>query len=393
MSSPKKSKTPIVIISIIALSVVGYFVIKSSKGDGDKGWLERKAAVAVASVEQRPIELRRMFSGALEAHSKFVVAPKVAGRVKEIPVDIADLVHRGEAVAILEAAEFEQAVRQAEADLAVAEANLAEATSSLEITLRANQRTTTLRERGIASETEYDNVQAQLLAREAKVKVAEAQVIRAESSLESARIRLGYTQISADWLGDQDERYVAERYVDEGETVTANEPLLMIVDLDPITAVIYVTERDYSLLSPDQTARFTTDAFPDQVFQGKIERISPIFRERSRQARVELSLENPEGRLKPGMFVRAETILQRVEEATVIPFAAITRRGSETGVFLVSEDRETVSWEPVQTGIRSDGDVQLINSELEGEVVILGQHLLEDGSKIAIPEAVEVDIK
>ncbi|MDQ8184896.1 efflux RND transporter periplasmic adaptor subunit [Pelagicoccus sp. SDUM812002] len=386
MSSEKKSKLPLILLAVAGLGILGFFIFKSSSEDEEESRGERAAAVAVAPIEHRPIELRRVFSGALEAHSKFVVAPKVAGRVKDIPVDISDVVQRGDTVVMLDAAEFDQAVRQAEADLAVAEANLAEAKSSLEITLRADLRTTTLRERGIASETEYDNVQAELLARQAQVKVAEAQVIRAESSLESARIRLSYTSITADWSGDEDRRVVAERYVDEGETVSANEPLLMIVELDPITAVIYVTERDYGSLQPGQVARFSTDAFPNTVFEGQIDRISPIFRENSRQARVELSLSNPDHSLKPGMFVRANITLDRVEEATVIPYAALARRGSDTGTFIVSEDSKTVRWHKVKTGIRSEDTVQILEADLDGRVVVLGQHLLDDGSTITIPD-------
>ncbi|MDQ8181170.1 efflux RND transporter periplasmic adaptor subunit [Pelagicoccus sp. SDUM812005] len=387
MSSNKRSKAPLAILALAGLAALGYFLLKPSGDEAEEKQRNRAAAVAVAPVEHRAIELRRVFSGALEAHSKFVVAPKVAGRVHDIPVDISDVVSRGDAVAILDAAEFDQAVRQAEADLAVAQANLAEAKSALEITQRADQRTTTLRERGIASETEYDNVQAELLARQAQVKVAEAQVIRAESSLESARIRLGYTRITADWSGDEDRRVVAERYVDEGETVSANEPLLMIVELDPITAVIYVTERDYGLLQPGQTARFTTDAFPQKTFEGKIDRISPVFRESSRQARVELSLANPDHSLKPGMFVRANITLDRVEDTTVIPYAALSRRGTETGVFLISDDAKTVRWQAVTTGIRSEESVQVLEPPLKGRVVVLGQHLLDDGSSITIPDA------
>lgn len=392
MSSPKKISKALVFAIVAVLTIVVLIVFRLLSEEESERFGDRIAAVAVAPVEHRSIELKRTFSGALESHSKFVVAPKVAGRIVELPVDISDSVSRGDVVAILDAAEFDQDVRQSEADLAVAEANLAEAKSSYAIAERSYQRSNTLRERGIASESEYDNVRAELLAREAQVKVAEAQTIRAESSLASARIRLSYTRITADWPGGEDSRVVAERYIDEGETVSANDPLLLIVELDPITAVFFVTERDYGLLSQGQPANIRTDAFPNQTFIGKIDRISPVFRENSRQARVELSLENPNSYLKPGMFVRAEITLQRVEETTVIPYAAITRRGPENGVFLVAPDGESVSWQPVTTGIRSGSFVQVFEADLDGKVVTLGQHLLDDGSPITIPDASDLDL-
>lgn len=372
--------------AIAAAVALAYFIIQRSDSDDGRD-RDRTAAVAVAPLERRPIELRRTYSGALEARTKFVVAPKVAGRVVALPLDISDPVERGDTVAILDSAEFEQDANQAQAELAVAQANLAQSESALEIARREHQRAVALRERGIASEAEFDTAQADLLSREAQVKVAAAQVARARAALEAARIRLGYTTISADWSDGDDRRVVAERYVDAGETVSANQPLLLIVDLNPITAVINVTERDYGQLEPQMEARLTTDSFPGRVFEGRVERIAPVFNAGSRQARVELSLENPEGRLKPGMFVRASISLRREDEATVAPFAAITRRADKQGVFLVDADGSKVSWRPVELGIRSGEWIQLLGEPLSGDVVTLGQHLLDDGSAIVIPES------
>lgn len=383
--SPQVRKASIATIAVVAVGALAYSVFHKTTGVADAPREKIPAAVAVAPVETRPIDMRRVFSGALEARSKFVVAPKVAGRVQSIQVDISDSVTRGQTVVVLESAEFAQAVNQAEAELAVAEANLAEANSALTIARRENQRTATLRERRIASDAEFDTAQADLLAREAQVKVAEAQVTRAESALESARIRLGYTRVIADWTEGDSQRVVAERYVDEGETVSANDPLLLIVDLNPISAVINVTERDYGLLQPGMPAVFTTDSFPGEEFEGEIARVSPIFQEGSRQARVELSLANADSKLKPGMFVRASIGLKHVESATVIPYSAITRREDGTGVFRVSDDGTTVNWVLVETGIRDGEWIQVLNNPLSGRVVTLGQHLIEDGSTITIP--------
>lgn len=385
MPKTRRQKGAIAFAIAAAVALAYFFIQRSDSDDGRDR--DRTAAVAVAPLERRPIELRRTYSGALEARTKFVVAPKVAGRVVALPLDISDPVERGDTVAILDSAEFEQDANQAQAELAVAQANLAQSESALEIARREHQRAVALRERGIASEAEFDTAQADLLSREAQVKVAAAQVARARAALEAARIRLGYTTISADWSDGDDRRVVAERYVDAGETVSANQPLLLIVDLNPITAVINVTERDYGQLEPQMEARLTTDSFPGRVFEGRVERIAPVFNAGSRQARVELSLENPEGQLKPGMFVRASISLRREDEATVAPFAAITRRADKQGVFLVDADGSKVSWRPVELGIRSGEWIQLLGEPLSGDVVTLGQHLLDDGSAIVIPES------
>ena len=101
---------------------------------------QRVAPVEVAAIERGPIELRRSFTGTLDAHAEFVVAPKIAGRIEAMAVDLADTVTRRQVVARLDNAEYLLAVTQAEADLAVAEANLAEARSQLTIAERELQR-------------------------------------------------------------------------------------------------------------------------------------------------------------------------------------------------------------------------------------------------------------
>jgi RND family efflux transporter MFP subunit len=367
----------------VALEVQRRIEAQAAAGAG--GPAERQPApVEVAPIEQGPIALRRTFSGALEATARFVVAPKVGGRIERIGVDIADPVRRGEVLVWLDDDELVQAIAQAEADLAVARANATEAGSALEIARRELKRIESLQGSGVTSESQLDVARADELAQAARLEVAKAQVTRAEASLESARIRLSYTQVAAAWSGGDDERVVSERYVDEGETVGANTPLLSIVELDPITGVLFVPERDYARLEAGQPVTLTTQAFPGETFEGRIERIAPVFRESTRQARVELTVANEGQGLKPGMFVRATVVLARVEDATIVPEAALTERGDGAGVFVLSEDREHVRWCPVEPGVRDAGRVEVRGSGLAGEVVTLGQQLIEDGARVTV---------
>ena len=343
------------------------------------------APVEVGPIETGPISRVRTFSGTLEAPASFVVAPKVSGRVRLIGVDIGDPVRRGQTVVEMDDEEYEQAVIQAEAELAVARANLTEARNALEIATRELQRVETLRSSGVASESNLDAATADQLSKKAQVEVAKAQQTRAEAMLKTARIRIGYTKVSADWSGGDDHRVVAERFVDEGETVSANTKLLSVVELDPITSVIFVGEKDYASLHRGQAATLMTDAYPARPFAARVDRIAPIFRQEVRQARVELTVQNPELLLKPGMFVRVTVVLDRVEDAVIVPERALTRRGDRPGIFVVAADGRSVTWRQVQVGIRQEDRVQVTGEGLEGRVVTLGQHLVEDGSPITIP--------
>ena len=342
--------------------------------------------VDVAPIEMGSIELHRTFSGTLEAAAQFVVAPKVSGRVERLFVDLADTVTRGQVVAELDNAEYVQAVAQARADLAVARANLANAGSDLETASREFKRTESLLGRGIASDSEFDAARAERQAKQARLQVARAELEKAAAALETSNIRLGYTQVTAGWSGSDDRRIVAERYLDEGQTVAANAPLMLIVDLDPIKGVFYVTEKDYARLAPGQAVVLITDAYPEERFSGKIGRIAPVFRQNTRQARVEVTVSNSLQRLKPGMFMRAEVVLDRVESATIVPEQALTARDDRTGVFVLDANGTAVIWRPVKTGIRDAGRVQVEGEGLSGRVVTIGQQFLDDGSAVTIPE-------
>jgi len=341
--------------------------------------------VEVAQIQRGPIALQRTFSGELEALAEFVVAPKVSGRVERVIVNIGDTVKRGQVVAEVDNDEYVQAVAQAQADLLVARANLSQAKSALEIVNREFKRTESLLKRGIASDSEFDAARQDQLAKQAQLKVAAAHVTKAESSLETTNIRLGYTKVTAGWTGGGEHRIVAERYVDEGQTVAANAPLLLIVELHPIVGVIFVTERDYAYLKPGQLVSLTTDAYPGEQFTGRIDRIAPVFRKSTRQARIEMTIDNPQHRLKPGMFIRATVVLAQVPEATIIPEQALTIRNDRNGVFIVSEDGRSVAWREVKVGIREGDRVQVEGEGLSGRVVTLGQQLVNDGSPIKIP--------
>jgi RND family efflux transporter MFP subunit len=373
---------------LLAAGVVGWLVFERVDEQSKprvRGGAKRAVPVEVAPVERGPMTLKRTFSGALEARAQFVVAPKVSGRVERLYVNLADPVARGQVVAELDSDEYVQAVTQARANVAVAQATADGAQSALEIANRELQRLLTLQQRGMVSEAQFDTVRANQLDKKSRLEVARALVNKTESELRSAEIRLGYTKVTAGWSGGSDQRFVAERFVDEGETVTANEQLLRIVELDPVVAVVFVAERDYVRLTTGQSAVLTTDAFPKKQFEGKIARIAPVFREASRQARVELAVPNQAILLKPGMFVRATIVLDRIADATHVPEQALTTRDGEDSVFVVDQDGKSVTWHKVEVGIRENGRAQVTGNGVDGRVVVLGQQLLEDGSAITLP--------
>lgn len=401
-------------VCVLLLGGIGSLAwLRSGAGEapGSRGGASA-AAVEVAPVEIGRLEGRRTYSGALEARSLVTIAPKVAGTVVGLPVDLGDVVERGRVIARLDDAEFVQDAAQAEAELAVARARLAEAQSAAEIAARDLGRTEDLHARGIASDAQLDTARAEELTARSAVAVADAQVARARAARQAAEIRLGYATIRAEWdvgqgaAGAGERRVVARRWAEQGDTVGANTPLLTVVDLDPITAVFYATQRDYGRLAVGQAVRVASEAFPGEAWEGAIERIAPVFDEASRQARIEVRVPNADLRLKPGMFVTAAVVLEVAEGATIVPVAALTRRDGRDVVFVLEEPgadggQMTVRAVPVRLGVSGGGRVAIeVEEAAEGEsgaggvalgegsmVVTLGHQLIGDGSPVVTPQA------
>lgn len=389
MSKAASSHRIALLIILLIFSGIGWLVFErlaelNQEKPDNKTRDDRVVPVQVAAVAQQSIALERSFTGSVEAYAEFIVAPKIAGRVEQLNVDVADSVKRGQIIASLDNDEYIQELKQAEAELVVAEANLLEAQNLLTIADRALLRVDQLSDRGISSESQRDTARAEQLAQQAHLQVTQAQLVQAKAALESARIRLGYTEVNANWRGGNNLRTVAERYVDEGETVTSNAPLLRIVELNPIKITVYTSEQDYALFKPGQKALLTSDAYPDQSFEAELLRISPVFNVQTRQAKIEFSAPNDQLLLKPGMFVQLKVILNNIPQATVVPQQAIVRREDQNGVYLVTEQRNKVLWQAVKTGIKQGQRVQITSPPISGEVVVLGQQLLEDGAAILI---------
>lgn len=345
-------------------------------------------AVEVAAVEKATVREAELFRGTLLARSQFIIAPKIAGRLEKLLVDVADKVTRGQRLAVLEDEEYRRQEDQAKAELAVAQANVGDARSALDVAKREYDRAQALRRKGIVSEAELERADAQLKAAEAKQEVALAQVTQMGAALKAAQVRLSYTEIVASWQDEPPARLVGERFVDAGAMLKANDPIVSILDISVLKAVVHVIERDYSKVRVGQAVAIATDAFPGRTFPGKIARVAPLLKETSRQARVEIEVTNPapEWPLRPGMFIRAHVEFARHENVTVVPLSSVVKRNGQPGVFLADPKDSKARFVPIRPGFVEGGRTEVLTPALSGWVVTLGQHLLEDGASVRLPE-------
>ncbi len=381
-------KVCLILVVIILLGLIGWQIqqrLSAKKGFG-KGRRAVPVAVDVVPVKRTSIRHVGLFTGSLVARSRFIVAPKISGRLEKLYANIGDRVQNGQLIAVLDDDEYRQQADQARAELAVARATLEESRMTLKIAKREFERTVALRKKKIASESELDTAKAQYNNQEAKLKVAKAQVAQKQAAMKAAQIRLSYARIQVTWGDENGARVVGERFVDEGAMLAPNTPIVSILDLHSITAVIHVIERDYPLAVIGKEADVSTDAFPGRVFGGRIARVAPLLKETSRQARVEIEVPNLEGLLKPGMFVRVKIAFEERRNTTVVPLSSLVKREGRQGVFLIDTREKKARFVPVTPGIVNRDMAEILSPELSGLVVTLGHHLLEEGSLVLLAE-------
>ncbi|MBP8305240.1 MAG: efflux RND transporter periplasmic adaptor subunit [Phycisphaerae bacterium] len=376
------------IVLVLLVGVVGWGVYRRVSESGSAAGPGRLAvAVPVETVPVRRGSIldAGVFTGSLIPKSQFVVAPKVTGWLRQLLVHVGDTVRQNQVIAVLDDDEFAQQVEQARAELQVARANAENAASDLDVAKRELERVRVLREKQIASASELDEAVAASNAGEAKLKVSLALVSQREAALKAAELRLSYAKVQAFWEGEDQTRVVGERFVDEGALLQVNQPIVSVLQNAPLTAVVYVIERDYPKVRVGQQAVITTDAYPDRQFTGDIVRIAPLLQESSRQARLEIEIANREQLLKPGMFIRARVEFANHEDAVLIPLSALAKRDGREGVFLADPNGLQASFVPITTGILVGETVEVVEPRISGLVVTIGNHLLEDGSKIILP--------
>ena len=375
---------------LVILAIAVWLIVKNVAGKAEgTGQRTGTVAVEVAPIVEGPIRDLGLFSGTLIPKSQFVIAPKVSGKLKKLYVDIGDRLTNGQVVAQLDDEEYQQQVIQAEADLNVARANLEEARTGVELAQRDLERAESLHKKKIMSDSQMDAARAQFNAQESKSKVTAAQVSNRESALEAARVRLSYTRITASWQKGSEVRFVGERFVDEGALLSSNSQIISVIELQPITAVIFATEKEYFRIQPGQEVVVTSTAFTGRTFQGTVTRVAPLLKETSRQARVEVDIKNDGDSLKPGLFVNTEIEFAHRDKAKLVPFSSLVQRGTQSGVFLADTENKKAFFKPIKVGIVEGENAEVLEpADISGYAVVLGQHLLQDGMNIILPERI-----
>ena len=373
MKTPK-AKVLLVVIGLLALSVLG-------------GWVylrgQNRVEYRTAKVERGDIEATISATGNPNAVVTVQVGSQVSGNIKELYADFNTKVKKGQLVARIDPEIFEAKVNQAkgnlenvraavlnaramlqktEADIANAKASLEAAKANaakakvavLDAQIKLKSRINLFKEGGISAEDRdsaqatYDSnvagldaakaqeqaaqfslraAQAQHEVAVAQIASAEAQVKQSEAALKQAQIDLDHTHIRAPVDGT-----VVSRNVDVGQTVAASlsAPTLFLIaqDLTKMQVDTNVDEADVGRVRVGQDAAFTVDAFPGEIFKGKVVQIrqAPMNVQNVITYDAVIGVANPDFKLFPGMTANVKILVDRQENVLKIPNAALRFR-------------------------------------------------------------------
>ncbi len=374
----------LIIVAFLVIVAVRLFTARLEEGASGAGG-QRAVYVELGQATYGVMREVGLYYGSLTAAHKFAVSPRVGGTLEKLLVDIGDQVDSGQVLALLDDDEFRLARDKAAHDVNLAEAQYAEAQANLKLAESDMARQSNLADKRIVTQSDFENAENKLRQAQARLLVAGSQLSGAKSQLADAALRLSYSQVKATWP-EGGRRYIGERLVDEGDLLTANTPILNVVNLDPLLVVVEVIEKDYPKIKVGQEAEIRTEAWPGEVFKGKVLRVAPVLSASTWQARVELEVSNSDLRLNPGMFAEVVFIFKEVQDVWSVPQDVPFRRADGFVIFVADTSTQTVKMLPVTLGLVDDGRIELVDSPpIEGPVVFLGQHLLDDGQEYRLP--------
>jgi HlyD family secretion protein len=310
---------------------------------------ESEVSYRFVAVTRGDVESTVSATGTLGAVSTVQVGTQVSGQVEEVGADFNDRVRKGQVIARIDPTLLEQQVREAEANLERARADLDQKEYSLE-------QAKSLFDQKIVTEGDYRSAVYNHT-------VSRANLVSAEAGLDRAKRNLEYSVIYAPIDG-----IVVERNIEPGQTVAASlsAPQLFLIaeDLTNMQILVSVDESDIGKIEEGQTARFSVQAYPERTFEGTVAqvRLQSTSSENVVNYTVVVGVSNADGTLLPGMTATVAFVLDSAADVLLVSNAALRFRASEAMQAEVAErlaaesaERRTASGDTSAAGAASDG--------------------------------------
>jgi len=354
-------------IRIFLLSVV--LAAAGCDSNGAKTATEEPVVPVIATKVKRGNIVSFIYTtGTIFPKQESMISPKTSGRIEKLYVDEGDQVKKGQPLVELEQERLRIVVKEAKASLKEAQAQL----KNLEATLKRSQK---LFEEGVVDSQRFDDVTTER-------DLAKARVQRARATLERAQQDLKDSVITAPFDG-----FIVEKMMNEGEMATTMPPsnIFHLVDTSRVKIECGITEEKKMSIIVGKEVLIELDAYPDEVFTGKITTVNPKVDPHSRTFKIKIEIPNPDFRLESGMFARIRIIERESKNALLISQRVIINGEAVKKVFVVENGRAAEKL--ITTGIINHPIVEVTEGLKEGDIVVTeGFYALKDGIKVTIKE-------
>ncbi len=379
MSGKIRSRGPRILIALLCLGLVagGFMLFRHGRRavaeDRPVASTDVLAAKVTVAAARRDGALSQGFqsTSTLEALEEVTLLPKVTGRLVELRARQGDRVKAGDVVAVLDHRDQDAQIAALKAQIAVAEADMAQAKVALDDAQRERDRYRKLLSEGFATQQELDSRETAYQSARAAHQRAQASVGQQNANLKAQEVQRSEYILTAPIDGT----VLDDHSLAAGTMISPSTAVLKIGRVDHLKAVLQVPEARAGRLREGMKALLSGDSFSG--VSGEILRIRPYVDSSTRTVQVEISVDNGEGRLKPGMFAAVFLVEEEARDALVIPVEAV-----RSGVVLVAADGK-VSRRTVETGLEASGQVQVLQGLSEGEfVVVTGGSALQEGDAV-----------
>jgi RND family efflux transporter MFP subunit len=323
------------------------------------------------------VQQHRLIVGSIEASKRTLVAAEERGRVVTAPPEEGDAVKAGQILARVDTALLKIERDAARADIQQTEAQIAERQAEHQTARRTRIRIEELHKSEVAVQTEFDDAVDAEAAALARLEFVKAFKRSREIQLEQIETRLAMAQSPSPFDG-----YVVMRHTELGQWLNPGDPIAEIVVTSSVKVVLDVPQAMIDHLPMDQPIDIQIDAL-DLTRQQTIYAIVPDANRQSRTFGVHIQLDNPDGKLKPGMSVAAELPTGATINATTVPRDAV--QTTPTGSVVYANRGGVAVSVPVSIRFGS-GDRFVVDGQLRPNepVVIEGNERLTPGTPLKV---------
>ena len=388
---PIKSRT-LAIIAVIAPLFILFIYVALRSGP------LAPVLVTLTTVENKAISPAIFGIGTLDARYTYKIGPTIAGRVKQVNVNVGDFVHAGQLLGEMEPIDLDNriAAQEATSKRAMASVMAAEAQTQDAAARKAFANTQTKRYEDLLSSR---SVSAEAVdAKHQENKVAESSLAASHANLEAARQELARTHADRGGLSQQRtnlrliapvDGLVASRDSDPGTTVIAGQSVVVVIDPKSLWVNVRFEQLSASGLQAGLTARITLRSQKGHTMTGTVLRVEPFADAVTEEILAKVVFDQLPVPLPPiGELVEVTVALAKQPSAPVIPNASVQRIDGQLGVWAI-EDGD-LKFAPIRIGATDlDGNVQVVEGLKAGQKVVLySQHALKASSRIKIVQQI-----